>query len=95
MEVQRFARLVGNVDGDEARLTFKGRVKDNCSWRRQGDGITLNDLAKLKSAAEDAPGTFVGMHGTILKDVFKYLNEFDANGNGKINSDEFVIMLPK
>ena len=75
------------------RLNFKGRAKDNCSWRRQGDGNTSNDLVKLKSAAEDAPGTFVGMHGTILKDVCKYLNEFDADGNGKIDSDEFVIVL--
>jgi hypothetical protein len=93
IEVQRFARLVGNVDGDETEFQRQCERQFKLLLALQGDGYTSIDLAKLKSAAKDAPDTFVGMHGTTLKGICKYLEEFDADGNGKIDSDEFVLLL--
>jgi hypothetical protein len=93
IEVQSFARLVGNVDGDEAEFQRQCKRQFKLLLARQGDGNTCIDLARLKPAAEDAPDSFVGMHGTTIKGICKYLQEFDADGNGKIDIDKFVIML--
>ena len=93
IEVQRFARLVGNVDGDGTEFQKQCERQFKLLLSLQGDGNTSIDLAKLKSAAKDAPDTFVGMHGTTLKGICKYLEVFDADGNGKIDIDEFVLLL--
>jgi hypothetical protein len=99
IEAQRFARLVGNVDGNN--MEFKRQCKDQYDMliKLQGGGSTgINDddgidLKKLEKAAEGAVSTSQGMQGTSLKGIIKCLKEFDADGNGNISEEEFEMMM--
>jgi hypothetical protein len=99
IETQRFARLVGNVDGDPKE--FERQCKDQYGMliKLQGSGSTGIDdddgidLMKLDRAAEGGAGTSQGMQGTSLKGIVKCLKEFDEDGNGNISGEEFQKML--
>jgi hypothetical protein len=99
IETQRFARLVGNVDGNPKE--FKRQCKDQYDMliKLQGGvstGIDDNDgidVMKLEESAEGAVGTSQGMQGTTLKGIVKCLKEFDEDGNGKISNEEFEQMM--
>ncbi len=99
IEEQRFARLVGNVDGNTKE--FKRQCKDQYDMliKLQGGGSTgINDddgidLKKLEKAAEGAVSTSQGMQGTSLKGIIKCLKEFDEYGNGIISEEEFEKMM--
>jgi len=99
IETQRFARLVGNVDGNP--MEFKRQCKDQYDMliKLQGGGPTGIDdddgidLKRLEKAAEGAVGTSQGMQGTSLKGIIKCLKEFDEDGNGKVSEEEFEKMM--
>ena len=79
-EMQRFARLVGNVDDDEVEFERQVRNEFNKLLAVQGEGTVELDLEMLESAAARAQG--MGMEGTSLKSVVKCLEQYDTNGDG-------------
>jgi Fe-S-cluster formation regulator IscX/YfhJ len=99
IETQRFARLVGNVDGNSKE--FKRQCKhqyDMLIKLQSGGSAGIDDdddidLKKLEKVAEEAVGTSQGMQGTSLKDIITCLKEFDEDGNGNISEKEFQKML--
>ena len=57
----------------------------------QGDGADELDLKKLGKAAAGTQA--IGMEGTSLTSIVKCLGEYDTNGDGKTDFEEFCGML--
>jgi hypothetical protein len=80
IEMQRFARLVGNVDDDEEEFERQARNEFNKLLTVQGDGSDELSLDKLGSAATGTQG--MGMEGTSLQSIVQFLTAYDVNGDG-------------
>jgi len=80
IEMQRFARLVGNVDDDEEEFKRQARNEFNKLLTVQGDGSDELSLDKLGSAATGTQG--MGMEGTSLQSIVQFLTAYDVNGDG-------------
>ena len=91
VELARFARLVGNVDDDEVVFAGEAKREFNKLLAVQGDGADELDLKKLGKAAAGTQA--IGMEGTSLTSIVKCLGEYDTNGDGKTDFEEFCGML--
>ena len=88
VESQLFARLVGMTGDDEAKFAIQ------CNWQYDrlivaqggGDMVVLDNLEKI--ADHDSC-----MEGTDLKHICKYMRQFDHNGDGEVDRDEFASLI--
>jgi hypothetical protein len=100
IEMQSFCRLIGNVDGED--FTFQCRQKFDQLLALQDevedsatpdpgageDGDTLL-LSKLKYAIAGGRG----MKGTSIDGLVVLLEQYDVNGNGKMDFDQFCTLI--
>ena len=82
IELQRFARLVGNVDDDEVLFEREAKREFNKLLAVQGDGADELHVKKLRSTA--AGTQVMGMEGTSLTSIVECLKTYDINGDGSI-----------
>ena len=103
IEIQRFARLIGNVvDDDEEferqsarefhKLVHLQKTADFTAEQDDDDSptepvIVLEALAKCT--------TDNNMQGTNIQGICRCLSDFDVNGDGEIDLEEFRAMLVK
>ena len=89
VEMQRFARLIGNVDGDETKFQAHAREQFDFLVALQDDDSDTLKLSKLKEATAGAEG----MEGTSVESILKLLEQYDVNGDGETDFGEFCTLL--
>ena len=90
VESQRVARLVGNVDNDEEEFLRQTEMEFEKLLEIQGDEETVVLNVQQLRTKVDADH---GMQGVNIEDLCLFFEQFDENGDGDVDLDEFRIMV--
>ena len=89
VEMQRFSRLVGNVDEDEDEYRRVAQREYDKLLAMQEDGSDKLNLARLEAAIAKTQG----LEGTNVESIVQILIQFDANGDGEVDFSEFFALI--
>jgi len=97
VECQRVARLVGNVDNDAEQFAFQTAEEFKKLLKIQDDEeletISVEKLRAKGRAIGSSEIGLQGMDGTNIEHLCTFFAQYDANGDGKVDLEEFRIMV--
>jgi hypothetical protein len=97
VDCQRVARLVGNVDNDPEQFAVQTKEEFNKLLKIQDDeDLDSIDVQKLRArgrALGSSENRLQGMDSAHLMHLCTFFQKFDANGDGKVDLEEFRTMV--
>jgi Ca2+-binding EF-hand superfamily protein len=88
-QTHRVARLVGNTDNDTEEFNRQSELEFKKLLQLQGDkSLEVLVVERLRSVQ-----TSHGFEGVTLKDLCSFFEQFDADGDGNVDLDEFRLMI--